>query len=211
MENTIYVRLSLSILARLEWPVANPREDFSNVVKKSYLERLAEADDHEIVRVVQEHFADYLVINPDLFSVGLRRRLWPSSPNTWDTDALTRSSEAILAVLLSLKKLPVIRYEKNSAVAKKLAAEVGYRISKEGQLFEFGRRADTPPVLLILDRRNDPFTPLLTQWTYQAMVHELLGINNGRVDLSEVPDVRPELKVGAQIISLCFIFLPMDV
>lgn len=27
------------------------------------------------------------------------------------------------------------------------------------------------------------------------MVHELLGIQNGRVDLNLVPDIRPELKV----------------
>jgi hypothetical protein len=27
------------------------------------------------------------------------------------------------------------------------------------------------------------------------MVHELLGIQNGRVDLSLVPDIQPELKV----------------
>ena len=40
-----------------------------------------------------------------------------------------------------------------------------------------------PPLLLILDRRNDPVTPLLTQWTYQAMVHELLGIDNGRTTM----------------------------
>jgi vacuolar protein sorting-associated protein 45 len=169
--------------------------DFSNIVKKSSLERLAEADDHEIVRIVQEYFADYLVINPDLFSLGLQRRLWSSSPDMWDTDALTRSCEGILAVLLSLKKKPLIRYEKNSLIAKKLATEVKYQLGKEEQLFDFGRMADTPPVLLVLDRRNDPVTPLLSQWTYQAMVHELLGIHNGRVDLSEVPDVRPELKV----------------
>ncbi|KAF8249716.1 Sec1-like protein [Wilcoxina mikolae CBS 423.85] len=167
---------------------------FSNIVKKSSLERLAEADDHEIVRIVQEYFADYLVINPGLFSLGLQRRLWSSSPDMWDTDALTRSCEGILAVLLSLKKKPLIRYEKNSLIAKKLAGEVKYQLGKEEQLFDFGRMADTPPVLLILDRRNDPVTPLLSQWTYQAMVHELLGIHNGRVDLSEVPDVRPELK-----------------
>jgi vacuolar protein sorting-associated protein 45 len=43
-----------------------------------------------------------------------------------------------------------------------------------------------------MDRKNDPITPLLKQWTYQAMVHELLGISNGRVDLSKVPDVKPE-------------------
>ncbi len=34
---------------------------------------------------------------------------------------------------------------------------------------------DVPPLLLILDRSDDPLTPLLNQWTYQAMVHELLG------------------------------------
>jgi len=38
-----------------------------------------------------------------------------------------------------------------------------------------------------LDRRDDPVTPLLTQWTYQAMVHEMLGIKNNRVDLSSAP------------------------
>lgn len=27
------------------------------------------------------------------------------------------------------------------------------------------------------------------------MVHELFGIQNGRVDLGQVPDIRPELKV----------------
>jgi hypothetical protein len=74
-----------------------------------------------------------------------------------------------------------------------LATEVRYHLTQEEQLFNF-RRTDTPPILLILDRRDDPITPLLTQWTYQAMVHELLGINNGRVDLGNVPEIRPELK-----------------
>lgn len=169
---------------------------FSNVVKKSSLERLAEADDHEIVKVVQEHFADYLVVNPDLFTLDLgfpKQRIWSGNPDTWNTDALQRSTEGLIGVLLSLKKKPLIRYEKNSLLAKKLASEVRYHITQEDQLFDF-RRVDTPPILLILDRRDDPITPLLTQWTYQAMVHELLGINNGRVDLSDVPDVRPELK-----------------
>lgn len=52
-----------------------------------------------------------------------------------------------------------------------------------------------PPLLLILDRRNDPVTPLLSQWTYQAMVHELIGVQNGRVDLSQAPGIQSELRV----------------
>ncbi|KAJ3752795.1 Sec1-like protein [Lentinula raphanica] len=67
-----------------------------------------------------------------------------------------------------------------------------YRIHSESTLFDF-RPTQIPPLLLILDRRNDPVTPLLSQWTYQVMVHELIGIQNGRVDLSSVPDIRPEL------------------
>jgi vacuolar protein sorting-associated protein 45 len=67
-------------------------------------------------------------------------------------------------------------------------------MTTNSSLFDF-RPSPTSPLLLILDRRNDPVTPLLTQWTYQAMVHEEIGIMNGRVDLSGVKDVRDDLKV----------------
>ncbi|KAK4177074.1 putative vacuolar protein sorting-associated protein 45 [Triangularia setosa] len=169
---------------------------FSNVAKKSTLERLAEADDHEVVKLVQEYFLDYVIINPDLFSLNMSQplfRIWSGNPDTWNRDSLQRASEGLIAVLLSLKKKPLIRYQKSSPLAQKLASEVRYHITQEDQLFDF-RKIDTPPILLILDRREDPITPLLMQWTYQAMVHHLLGIHNGRVDLSSVPDIRPELK-----------------
>jgi len=76
-----------------------------------------------------------------------------------------------------------------------------HRIQSESSLFDF-RLTQVAPVLLILDRRNDPVTPLLSQWTYQAMVHELLGIQNGRVDLSKIPDIRPELAVSQLLHAL---------
>ncbi|KAI5305929.1 hypothetical protein KEM56_002848 [Ascosphaera pollenicola] len=166
---------------------------FSNIVRKSSLERLAEADDREVVKSVQEYFADFVAINPDLCSLDMKLRVWSQDPDLWNPDALQRSTEGLISMLLALKKKPLIRYQKNSLTAKKLATEVRYQMTQEDQLFDY-RKPDTPPILLILDRRDDPITPLLTQWTYQAMVHELLGIRNGRVDLSDVPDVRPELK-----------------
>ncbi|KAI1268628.1 Sec1-like protein [Xylariaceae sp. FL1019] len=169
---------------------------FSNVIKKSSLERLAEADDHEVVKSVQEHFADFIVMNPDLFSLSIalpQQRIWGITPDMWNPDALQRSTQGIIATLLALKKKPLIRYERNSLLSKKLATEVRYQMTQEEQLFDF-RKVDTPPILLILDRREDPATPILNQWTYQAMVHQLLGIHNGRVDLGDVQDIRSELK-----------------
>lgn len=77
-------------------------------------------------------------------------------------------------------------------------------------------------MLLILDRSDDALTPLLNQvtnrsaaqcdtsekraqftsstcvcvlqWTYQAMVHEQLGLNNNRIDLSRVPGISKDLR-----------------
>ena len=40
---------------------------------------------------------------------------------------------------------------------------------QEVGLFDF-RRAEGPMLLLILDRLDDPVTPLLNQWTYQVRV-----------------------------------------
>ena len=56
--------------------------------------------------------------------------------------------------------------------------------------------AGETPVLLILNRREDPVTPLplLSQWTYQAMVHQLIGINNNRVSLARVPGDKKDLQ-----------------
>lgn len=45
--------------------------DFSNVVSKQDIKYLAEADEHEAVREVQEFFGDYIAISPHLFSLNI--------------------------------------------------------------------------------------------------------------------------------------------
>eukprot|EP00158_Paraphelidium_tribonemae_P003850 Partr_v1_DN26412_c0_g1_i2_m23909 putative Vacuolar protein sorting-associated protein len=163
---------------------------FSNILKKSQIERLAEVDDFEVVKEVQEFYGDFMAFNSDLFTLNLcspRHPIYGDAPNVWDGYAFQRSVEGLISVMLALKKRPVIRYAQNSPMAKRLATEMQYQMQQESQLFDF-RRPDTAPLLLIMDRKNDPVTPLLSQWTYQAMVHELLGISNGRVDMSGLVD-----------------------
>ena len=45
--------------------------DFSNVVSKSDVKLLAEADEQEVVREVQELYADYQALSPHLFSLNM--------------------------------------------------------------------------------------------------------------------------------------------
>ena len=86
-----------------------------------------------------------------------------------------RIINGVAAVLLALKKRPAIRYANGSALARQLAHAIEGRIDEEAHLFHF-KQTESTPLLLVLDRRDDPVTPLLNQWTYQAMVHELIGI-----------------------------------
>jgi vacuolar protein sorting-associated protein 45 len=59
-----------------------------------------------------------------------------------------------------------------------LAQDLDLKIAKDSQFMEKMSRdskaGDT--AILVLDRREDPVTPLLNQWTYQAMIHEHLGM-----------------------------------
>ncbi|KAF7403014.1 vacuolar protein sorting-associated protein 45-like [Vespula maculifrons] len=162
---------------------------FSNIIAKADIKLLAESDEYEVVREVHEYYADYLAISPHLFSLGIPAC---SEGLVWNLEHLQRTVQGITSVLLSLKKCPFIRYQNSSEMAKKLAEKIREVLSKESSSFEF--RQESNPVLLIVDRRDDPVTPLLNQWTYQAMVHELLTINNNRVNLSHVKDISKELK-----------------
>lgn len=163
---------------------------FSNVVPKSMVKLLAEADDQEVVKEVQEYFGDFFAVGPHAFSMNI---VGSARGNNWDYEHMERSSDGLLALLLSMRKKPIIRYQQSSVMCKRLAENVMQKMYQESGLFEF-RQSDVPPLLLIIDRKDDPVTPLLNQWTYQAMVHERLGIKNNRIDLSKVSGVSRELK-----------------
>lgn len=154
---------------------------------------LAESDESESVREVKEIYADYLCVNPNFFSLNLPNCL--RSLN-WEPEALTRTTEGLTALLLSLKLRPCIRFRAGSNPAQALAKNIHDKIAKESNLFDFRtiENGAPPPLLLILDRKDDPVTPLLNQWTYQAMVHELLTINNNRVDLTNVEGAPKDMK-----------------
>lgn len=55
--------------------------------------------------------------------------------------------------------------------ADAFAAELKRRIEVNKDLFDFGnaRTGGNAPLLLILDRKDDPVTPLLQQWSYQGL------------------------------------------
>ncbi|CCH57986.1 hypothetical protein TBLA_0A01850 [Henningerozyma blattae CBS 6284] len=195
----VYISPSEESIQLLVKELQNPKYGeyhifFNNMVSKSQLERLAEADDMEAVVKVEEIFQDYHILNEDLCTLDCSNDLLFRNFELWDEDGLRTVTESITSLLLSLKLRPQIRYATNSKLCAKLAKEVEFSISQnDTSLFDFPTM-DTTPILLLLDRKNDPLTPLLQPWTYQSMIHEYIGVKRNIVDLSKVDNIDKDLQ-----------------
>ena len=177
---------------------------FSNTLPQESLRVLAEADRQSVVKLVMEVYCDYLAVNKDLFELGLEGALKLSRPRArWSREEeeglFRRAVKGVLATLLSLRQKPTIRYQGQSELCQHFARALKHEIDTDRLLFEFGSAA--PPsnsngdtLLLVLDRRDDPVTPLLSQWTYQSMVHQLIGIKNNIVSLEHALNVDKDLQ-----------------
>ncbi|XP_034676728.1 vacuolar protein sorting-associated protein 45 homolog [Vitis riparia] len=163
---------------------------FSNILKDTQIHILADSDEQEVVQQVQEFYADFVAIDPFHFTLNMPSNHIYMLPAVVDPSGLQhycdRVVDGIGAIFLALKRRPVIRYQRTSDIAKRIAQETAKLMyQQESGLFDF-RRTEVSPLLLVVDRRDDPVTPLLNQWTYQAMVHELIGIQDNKVDLTNV-------------------------
>ncbi|XP_038885382.1 vacuolar protein sorting-associated protein 45 homolog [Benincasa hispida] len=163
---------------------------FSNILKETQIHILADSDEQDVVQQVVEFYADFVAIDPYHFTLNMPSNHIYMIPAVVDPPSLQhfcdRVVDGIAALFLALKQRPVIRYQRTSDVAKRIAQEASKLMyQQESGLFDF-RRMEVSPLLLVIDRRDDPLTPLLNQWTYQAMVHELLGIQDNKVDLKSI-------------------------
>jgi vacuolar protein sorting-associated protein 45 len=175
---------------------------FSGILTQGLLRLLAESDTTERVKQVQEFYGDFVPINEDLLTLQCRNTLAMSvaAGTSWAPQyahLYERNLRGLQGMLLSLKRQPLagIRYAASSPCAEELARDIHDAISTD-EIFHFRKkkRNTAGTLLLVLDRRDDPVTPLLSQWTYQAMVHELLGLNNHRVILKGAPNIAKDLE-----------------
>uniref|UniRef100_A0A915EPX7 Uncharacterized protein n=1 Tax=Ditylenchus dipsaci TaxID=166011 RepID=A0A915EPX7_9BILA len=118
---------------------------------KADVKTLAESDEQETVREVREFYGDVIPLAPHLCSLGIANCY--ETPFNMSVSIFRRCLQGIVGVLLSTKKKPVIRYQSTSVMHSVFPMNYTRHLSE------------------------DPVSPLLNQWTYEAMVHELIGKN----------------------------------
>ena len=176
---------------------------YTNIVSPSYLDQLSEHDTRHatgLIKSVHEYYGDYYAVSPNLIHMNTTTyNLYHTIRSAKvDLELITvqqlqynRDLQCILSLLLSLNKKSDIRYSVGSEQCKRIAQEINIAYKQNTDLFNSMPQSIDNSVLLILDRRDDIVTPLITPWSYHAMIHELLCIHNNQVDMSHTDYTGP--------------------
>ncbi len=84
---------------------------------------------------------------------------------------------------MSLRVIPQIKYVCESDACANIAELVTRKIQEQLMKKPSDYPKDQKVILVITERKEDVITPLMTPWTYEAMLHELFGIYNNKVDI----------------------------
>lgn len=158
--------------------------NFSNSVTADQLDQLARADTKDLITHVEEFFADFNAINRDCFVVPFPQNA--ISGTFIDGSSFKRVADGLAATFVAMRCRPTIRFQNSSFLCKRVASELSAVVKSDLELYDY-RPRDT--LLLIIDRNDDPVTPLLTPWTYQAMLHELVGLDRNTLHIKADPSV----------------------
>lgn len=74
------------------------------------MERIAQADEFEVVKEVEEIYGDFYAYSEYHFHFGIDSAIGDQL-DSWIPKNLVRTSESLVATLLSLRKKPLIRYQ----------------------------------------------------------------------------------------------------
>ncbi|RNF17186.1 putative vacuolar protein sorting-associated protein [Trypanosoma conorhini] len=175
---------------------------FSHLLESNIVQSLANADLLNLTRALNEVYLDSVPLT-EYVSIA---QLKPTTPRSiagpianpitysqWDSASLDRMTEAIVSLMLMTNRRPAIRYRGGNKVSEKLAKLVAGKMKTVHQNFPDLKARES--VLVILDRMDDPVTALVMPWTYEAMIHEIIGFQYGNEVTIDDPDAKPEERV----------------
>ncbi|KAI5858244.1 sec1 protein [Durotheca rogersii] len=194
LQKGLYTPAYINFLSSIPRPLL---EDFAS--------QTAAAGTAEHIAQLFDQYLNFIVAEPDLFSLGMQNEhtYWAlNSAKTKDEEldhVVDRIVSGLFSVAVTMGVIPIIRCPKGAAaemIAGKLDRKLRDHIlnSKENLFSSNTRTASstsTPasrPVLIILDRNVDLNPMLSHSWTYQSLVHDVLNMRLNRITIESPVD-----------------------
>ncbi|PMD44348.1 Sec1-like protein [Hyaloscypha variabilis F] len=166
---------------------------------EDFARQTAEAGTAESIAQFYDQYLNFIVGEPDLFSLGMRKEntYWAlNSARTKDEEldhVIDRIVSGLFSVMVTMGVMPIIRCPKGAA-AEMISAKLDRKLrdhilnSKDNLFSASSNRPSTAtgtpssrPVLIILDRNVDLIPMLSHSWTYQSLVHDILNMKLNRI------------------------------
>lgn len=153
---------------------------FTSLISDEQIRELASHDSQALIQELQEVYIDFSALATRLFSLNICDisdfRKNASLPSISD-----RIVEGLYGSICALQVKPFIRYDIKSDVTKTIASKLSDLVQSNSDQFK-SHQIDNA-LILILDRRNDPVTPLLHFSYYYPAIHDLFTIDNNIVKI----------------------------
>ncbi|KAI1737580.1 sec1 protein [Xylaria scruposa] len=170
---------------------------------EDFAAQTATAGTAEHIAQLFDQYLNFIVAEPDLFSLGMQKEhtYWAlNSAKTKDEEldyVVDRIVSGLFSVIVTMGVIPIIRCPKGAAadmIAGKLDRKLrDHVLNSKDNLFNSrpASSAGTPasrPVLIILDRNVDLNPMLSHSWTYQSLVHDVLNMKLNRITIETPVD-----------------------
>ncbi|KAI1179208.1 snare docking complex subunit [Nemania sp. FL0916] len=192
LQNGLYSPANINFLSSISRPLL---EDFASMT--------IAAGTSEHITQLYDQYLNFIVAEPDLFSLGMQKEhtYWAlNSAKTKDEEldhVVDRIVSGLFSVIVTMGVIPIIRCPKGAAadmIAGKLDRKLrDHVLNSKDNLFNARptSSAGTPasrPVLVILDRNVDLNPMLSHSWTYQSLVHDVLNMKLNRITIETPVD-----------------------
>ena len=164
---------------------------FSNQISDEFLQKIAQFDINMQIKTIQEVYFDFYVINSNVFHLNIEScisNLAMTNENEWnnyDIAIFNRICEGLISICLSNRMNPIIKSVRNSRILQKISQKITKFFNENYDFIRKECGSVQNGILFLYDRKEDPVTPLINQWTYQAQLHEIIGIKNNILILKD--------------------------
>ncbi|KIL96588.1 hypothetical protein FAVG1_01332 [Fusarium avenaceum] len=169
------------------------------VLLEDFATQTATAGTSEHIAQLFDQYLNFIVAEPDLFSLGMQKEhtYWALNSAATSDEELDRVVDKIVSGLFSVVAtmgvIPIIRCPKGAA-AEMVAARLDRKLrdhilNSKDNLFSGPRpnassgTHSSRPVLILLDRNIDLIPMLSHSWTYQSLVHDVLNMKLNRITI----------------------------
>jgi len=161
---------------------------FTAALSDKLFQKLKRNNVSKHIKSLQELYVDFMAFESRVFNFDIPQSFHTFySPSTTSevTYEVENVAKKLVSLLATLGDDPIIRYYDPNGDRRTMAARVAFQLENE---LESLREMDSnfPPqsnyertTLLVVDRTIDTSGPLIHEFTYQAMVNDLVGLENG--------------------------------